>query len=703
MRWASSCTRCSAAARPYGETLNQRQAERAVLEIEPPRPSRSLATLQGLKPGAEVLAELRGLKLKTLRSSLRGDLDVIVGRAIKKTPAERYASVLELRADLQRYLDHLPIAARRDRLRYRAGKFVRRNRMAVAAALLVSLAGIAGLIGTLWQARLAIAAERSERAQKELVLAREAELSQVVQFQSEILKGIDVQQFGYGWLDGMRRNIESELEQDQQLTPTERTALLSSFDKLRLRAKPTELARQTLSRYMLTPADREVERMPAGSGSQSALRLSLADAYAALGLYADASREAERAAAANRQQYGSDDDRTLRAELMRARMKMQLGSFDAARGIAQAASDTWLRSSGGIATRDTVEANWIIASLMAEQSHFTDAESLLRKTIADADSLGLARTRLATQVQAMLGATLASLGRYAESETLLRKVYLLQKQQFGDDDPDTMFTEARLADALTYLSKNDQAAVFLGQLIASANRRLGEDHPETLGYLSNLANNLADRGQMDAAGKIEDRILAAQRLQLGPDHPETLRTMNNHAVTLQSLGKLDEALSLRRQVLDTRIRVLGPDNVASLYARNNLGVSLRESGDYAASLVELRRAYADYVRVLGAAHPRSAEVHLELAMSLLKTGDLPAGRREGLAALAEYGQALGPTDTSTLSSTNDLSKLLYEQGDHGTARELSRHALELARNTPSESQAELVARLQATVDSQQAR
>ena len=90
-----------------------------------------------------------------LRRLLRGDLDTIVAKALKKNPQERYASVTAFADDLRRYLKHEPISARPDTLAYRTAKFVRRNRTAVALAALAFLAAVAGVVGTLIQARTA--------------------------------------------------------------------------------------------------------------------------------------------------------------------------------------------------------------------------------------------------------------------------------------------------------------------------------------------------------------------------------------------------------------------------------------------------------------------------------------------------------------------------------------------------------------------
>ncbi|HEX2834694.1 MAG TPA: serine/threonine-protein kinase [Thermoanaerobaculia bacterium] len=87
--------------------------------------------------------------------SLRGDLDNIVSTALRKDAARRYASVERMAEDVERFLHGHPVLARGDAWSYRAGKFIRRNRAAVAAAVLVALSLVAGIVGTMWQARRA--------------------------------------------------------------------------------------------------------------------------------------------------------------------------------------------------------------------------------------------------------------------------------------------------------------------------------------------------------------------------------------------------------------------------------------------------------------------------------------------------------------------------------------------------------------------
>ena len=115
-----------------------------VCEREPPKPSAAA------KPDRS--------------GELEGDLDTIVLTALRKEPGRRFASAAALAQDIRRHLSGLPVEARVDSLGYRAGKFVRRHRAAVAAAAFIALALAGGLAVAMLEARRARAAEaRAER------------------------------------------------------------------------------------------------------------------------------------------------------------------------------------------------------------------------------------------------------------------------------------------------------------------------------------------------------------------------------------------------------------------------------------------------------------------------------------------------------------------------------------------------------------
>ncbi len=99
-----------------------------------------------------------------VRNDIKGDLDNIVLKALRKEPERRYSSVEEFSEDISRYLRGVPVAARPNTIFYRASKFYARNRMASVAGILLALSLIVGIIATTWQS--VVAREQRDRAEK---------------------------------------------------------------------------------------------------------------------------------------------------------------------------------------------------------------------------------------------------------------------------------------------------------------------------------------------------------------------------------------------------------------------------------------------------------------------------------------------------------------------------------------------------------
>ncbi len=123
--------------RPYLRGNQSRQAfEKAVLDTDAPRAS-------DVAPDA--------------RRQLRGDLDTILQKALKKVPGDRYRTAAALVEDVARHLEGRPVLAQPDRASYRAWKFIGRHKIGVASAAAIVVAVLAGSVLTAWQARIALA------------------------------------------------------------------------------------------------------------------------------------------------------------------------------------------------------------------------------------------------------------------------------------------------------------------------------------------------------------------------------------------------------------------------------------------------------------------------------------------------------------------------------------------------------------------
>ena len=195
---------------PY-EITGKRPDEvaRAVLETEPERPSSavlrplSVVSRASAPEDKKLTNENDGQQTKDGEQktnpkfqilnpkSLRGDLDNIILKSLRKEPQRRYFSVEQFSEDLRRHLEGLPVTARPDTFSYRAEKFIRRNRAAVLASLIVLLTLVGGIAATSWQAVRAerqreIAERQKQETDKRFKQVRELANNIIFKYHDEI-------------------------------------------------------------------------------------------------------------------------------------------------------------------------------------------------------------------------------------------------------------------------------------------------------------------------------------------------------------------------------------------------------------------------------------------------------------------------------------------------------------------------------------
>jgi serine/threonine protein kinase len=157
---------------PYRlESDSPQEIMKAICDRDPEKPSSAcvrdtapeVPTAESLKATTSAKSRPEKGNRKRLQKILEGDLDNIVLKALRKEPSRRYSSVEQFSEDIRRYMAGLPILAHKDTPGYRAGKFIGRHTWGAAAAALLIVSLSAGMIATLWQARIA----RAERARAE--------------------------------------------------------------------------------------------------------------------------------------------------------------------------------------------------------------------------------------------------------------------------------------------------------------------------------------------------------------------------------------------------------------------------------------------------------------------------------------------------------------------------------------------------------
>ena len=196
--------------RPYNpKGSTRRDLEQAILDQDPSKPSDQLLT-----------ANTGDSESGKSARRMRGDLDTVVLKALRKDPKQRYATAQAFADDLKRYLAYEPIAAKPDAGWYRVGRFVRRNRVAVVAAALLGIAVSVGVATTLHQATLAKKEARRANTVREFVESIFAPVSEgVIESKQPSLKAL---------LEKSVANLRSNTE----LGVEERADLLSIFSRL---------------------------------------------------------------------------------------------------------------------------------------------------------------------------------------------------------------------------------------------------------------------------------------------------------------------------------------------------------------------------------------------------------------------------------------------------------------------------------------
>lgn len=192
-------------ARPYQfETYSPAEIERAICDTEIERPS---ALAERMKAESGMTKE-RHSSFRLHPSSLKGDLDNIVLMALRKEPERRYQSVEQLAEDIRCYLQGRPISARRESALYRTGKFVRRNKLAVAAATLVFFSLLGGIVTTTRAARIA----ESERARAEANLVE----AQTQRAEADRQRLIAEEQRRIAEAEAAEANLQSQIAEAQR-------------------------------------------------------------------------------------------------------------------------------------------------------------------------------------------------------------------------------------------------------------------------------------------------------------------------------------------------------------------------------------------------------------------------------------------------------------------------------------------------------
>ncbi len=496
---------------PYASPFSSpSDAERIICGEEPTRPS--LRVLHEEEPPAvrgavprsapAAVAEARGTTPQRLSRELAGDLDTIVLMALRKEPERRYASVSHFADDIRRYRQGLPVSACKDTLGYRASRFVRRNKIAVAAAaafavLTVALVGLALRFAVTTAAHSRAIARESRTTEQisallvdlfrtadpvegfgdtvrvRTVLDRGAEeIDTKLADEPEIrLRMMDVLGRVYGNLGLYEDEValrERALDVQRQLHGAETAAVADALEDLalaHLRRRGFEAA-ETLYTATLT-LRRSLGQDPLTvSSTLSGLALALRNLN-----QPDTAEVLIREVLAIRQEaLGDEHHQTVEARLDLAFVLRGRGALDSAEALYGAVIPQ-LRALGDSGVRHMAQALNNLAYLRRAKGDYAEAEELYREAVT------YARTWDSPPNQIILLSNLASVlelqGRYAETEEILVEEIRIAEEHWPEGNWRVGAAYGALGDF--YLSRGDTLKA------EAQHRRRVEVYVETLG------------------------------------------------------------------------------------------------------------------------------------------------------------------------------------------------------------------------------
>jgi eukaryotic-like serine/threonine-protein kinase len=511
---------------------------------------------------------------------LRGDLDIIVLKAIAKQPARRYASAEQLAEDLRRYLDGRPVLAQPDSLGYRTGKFIRRHRTAAAIAAVTLVVTVAGV---------AMVGRQAEIARRERDRA-EAARQQAEQVTAYVIGLFEAADSGQAAVDTTvaRALLRQGVAQAEALTgqPVVQASMFDALGMVFVRLQRFDQATGLLERAWRL----RTEHLPAGHPDLAESESHLGRVRRAGSRYQEALEHYQRALDIRLKAFGS------RHALVAASYR-DLGFLMPYLGRNQESVDYYRqalaidRELAGEDHPQTADDLMLVGLALRRLDQAAEGMVLLEEALAikqrllGPDDVVTARARFHVADQMRL------VGRTTEAEAMYREGIASYRRALGDADPGVAHGLGNLAQLLGEQGRHQEAEGLLREIIALRAARFGTRSPDYADALDGLSSELALQGRYEEALALRKQGLTIWRAAFGENHTTVAGSLGHISELHQDLGRLDEAEQAAREALEIRTSLFGPDQTLTALSCLRLAEVLMAGGRFAEAETVAARGY----------------------------------------------------------------------------------------------------------------
>ena len=598
---------------------------RKLREDEPPKPSTKVRTHD---PATSTdVAHKRQTEPLALVRQIRGDLDSIALKALEKDRSRRYGSPSDFAADIRRYLNNEPVLAVPPSFTYRARKFGRRYRVALATVCAFALVLIAAAV---------ISIRQSLRADREAAVSRAVS-------------------------DFLQNDLLAQANVATQSGPN-----IKPDPDLKVRTALDRAANRIQGKFNRQP---EVE---------AAIRDTVGESYRALGVFPEARKQLERVLELRRRALGSTSPATLEALRHLGLLANNQGKFEESEKLYSEALETARRTLGQRHPA-TLAAMTGLANNYYSQGKYPQAEAMHTQALAMIRAVsGPEHPDTLSSMTGLANAYTAQ-AKFAQAEALYSQVLDVHRRNQGREHPDTLLAMLNLGNVYYGTNKNPEALALYTEALDTSRRLLGPEHPLTLTILRNLANIYYKQGARARAAELYAQVLEVQLRLLGPEHLSTLNTQVNLSIAYVSQGKYAEAETLVRPGVEISRRVLGPEHRFTMALSGVLGEAYYMQGKYAQAETIMLDTLAIERRVLGPEHPTTLQSTLDFWSMYMREGKYDLAVKYGSLGLAGYRHAFGSDHVDAIVAMADLALAYVSEGDFADSLPLAQEAVERER------------------------
>jgi tetratricopeptide (TPR) repeat protein/predicted Ser/Thr protein kinase len=593
-------------AKPYRVDAKDPAAlARAILQEEPVPPSRATAS-------------------RLLRRELAGDLDTIVLKAMRKEPAQRYATVEQFSDDITRYLDGRPVLARPMTRGYRLRKFIARHRTEVAGA-------IGGFV-------------------------------LVVGLTSVYL---------------MRLARERDFALQEQRTAQQVTAFVERVFRI---SNPSETRGRTIT--ALEVLDSAVARIPKELGTEpkvkAAMLHTLGTVYRNLGREREA-RQLIEDGLRLRDSLGGRGSPTVGEFLSTlGDLTNSLGQFDSAAVLLRAAVVRLSSEEPAVPIR-VLDAQRALGNTLRRVGRLEAADTVLRASVEAARALPSDTGGVLIDLLGVLGALRVDQRRGDEAVPIMKEAWEKSRAKWGEDAPATLANLGNLGEAYQLQGKYAEAEPILLDVLRLMRRVLGDSAPATAVSWGNLAVLYNAQGKSVEAENAARQALALHRRLYGAEHQRVALDIGNLATIIMARGKFVEAEQLQREALAIRERMLSPGHFEISTGYSQLGQVLQMQRKFPQAEQAYRRALDVVTRGAGIDSPDGAVYQANLGSVLLAQGKTTESERVLRSSLATMRRRLPADHFFTSAVLTTLGMLLNQTRRASEAEPLLTESLRIRR------------------------